>query len=320
MRQYIVTANIRSINARMTIVGILCIFIIILFYVVSRSYKAEFVYFQSLKALQRGDGLVAYNTNVQAISLSPSVTRYHTRLSQTSAALGLSIASRSGTLVGTDGVATISAQDRQTIEQLFRNAILEAQTATRLSPQSITVWENIAQIYHTLMGMIKGADERAITNYQRAITLDPTNPILRLLLGGIYMQRKDYRRAAEQFIISANLKPDYPTPYYNLARAYLLSRDLPNAIAALKSTRSLLSKENPSIATIDDEIAQLERQLENMKTNPSAIFPTPKENKKLSGFEQQPLQLTNPLDISPIDNASVPPQTATPSATQKSVQ
>ncbi|MBI3559922.1 tetratricopeptide repeat protein [Candidatus Gottesmanbacteria bacterium] len=185
-------------------------------YGLTRAYGAELAFAKSLKVLEKRDGTGVYNLQIRAIGLNPRVTRFHTAYSQTNVALANALA----------GTATASAsteqldKDRQMTTQLLQQAIREAKLGVSLAPRNILAWENLATVYQTLTGAAKGADQWAVAAYQQAVSLDPTNPVLRLRLGGAYVGQQKLDLAETSYLTAITLKPDYANAYYNIAFVY----------------------------------------------------------------------------------------------------
>lgn len=191
-----------------------------------RAYAAELVFSQSIRALEAHNGTEGYNFQIQAITQNPKITRFHIAYSQTNLALANAIS----------GAASPSAEDRQTATQLIQQAIREAKLAVNMAPTNILAWENIASVYQTLTGVAQGADQWTVAAYQQAMQLDPTNPVIRLRLGGAYVGQQKFDQAVESYMAAITLKPDYANAYYNLAFAYKQENKYLLAALALKET------------------------------------------------------------------------------------
>jgi tetratricopeptide (TPR) repeat protein len=67
-----------------------------------------------------------------------------------------------------------------------------------------------------------------------AITLHPNSPVLRYLLGLVFIQQKEFDSAAETFKKAISIKPDYDDAYLNLGIAQRTSQKLPEAIVSFE--------------------------------------------------------------------------------------
>lgn len=198
-------------------------------YAAGRGYVGEWQYFQGLLAAQKSMGTASYNWHIAAISTNPWITRYHITFSQ----VNISLANSAASLKQTD-------ENRSMVAKFIEQAISEAKQAVTLNPQNIAAWENLATVYQTLMNAAKGSDVWAAASYQKAISLDPTNPILALNLGVVLVHEKKYDDAIAAFNRAINLRPDFANAYYNAANAYLLKGDIIDAKAAITKTMSLV--------------------------------------------------------------------------------
>ena len=81
-----------------------------------------------------------------------------------------------------------------------------------------------------------------VSSYQRAIILDPQNPIYRLNLGGAYYNFKNYPEAIRLFEQAVALKPDWANAYYNLAWANFQNGSYDRAIQSMNNVLKLVDK------------------------------------------------------------------------------
>ncbi len=268
-------------------------------YGAARAYAAEVTFFKSLVAAQKGLGQDTYNLQIQAINLNPKISRFHIMYSQTNLALVGAIAQG----VGAKEPKVLTDNDRQLIATLIQQAIREAKLGVTTAPGNALAWENLANVYQNLISVAEGADAWTIASFQQTIALDPTNPLLRLNFGGIYVGSKNYDRALEQFSAAAGLKPDYTNAYYNLANVYKLKGDTPQAIAALEKTLSLLKPEN-------NDYFKAKNELEALKM---ASSPPPQPLQTQTDLTKPPT--LQPLVVPPLElPSSAGPDLASPTA------
>lgn len=250
-----------------------------------RVYGAELAFGKSLRAFDNREGTNAYNLQIQAITLNPNVARFHMAYSQTNLALANAIS----------GSASISAtkeqldKDRQTTTQLIQQAIREAKIAIGLAPTNILAWENIASVYQALSGVAQGADQWTIAAYQQAMQLDPTNPTIRLRLGGAYVGQQKFDEAIASYNAAASLKPDYANVYYNMAFAY---REQKKYLQASQTLLQALKYVTPGSADegqakkelneVTELLTEAEKQSLNATSNPAKQDPAPPDTEPLS--------------------------------------
>jgi len=193
----------------------------------SRLFTAEVLHRQ---ALNKGLGTSeAFNFEQRALQLFPWRAIYHTTHALTSFGLANQFA----------GKENPTDEEKNQIQLLVAQAIEEGREATNLSPLDVGNWENLAQIYRSLVGLAEDAETWAADAYQRAIGLDLFNPILRVNLGGLYFQTGQFELAVEQFRTAVNLKPEFANAHYNLAVAYREIERIDLAIKELELTLRL---------------------------------------------------------------------------------
>lgn len=230
---------------------------LVVFYGAGRYYGGEFIYFQAITAAGRNDGSGTYNLTIRAITTNTYMSRYHITLSQVSLALANGLAAKMLQDAATKK-GPVNDADRKLTSELIQQAIAEAKIAITLSPRSITAWENFGNTYQAVMTIANGSDAWALAAYQKALSLDPTNPVLTVNLGGVLVHQKKYDDAVLAFQRAITLKPDYANAYYNLAYAYQQKGDIVNAKAALTKTLSLVPAGSSDYVTAQNGLTALE--------------------------------------------------------------
>ncbi len=135
-------------------------------------------------------------------------------------------------------------------------------TTEILDPRSSANWEYRAMVYKALIGTEKNTNNfssLALQSYVNALTNDPTNPNLRINIGGIYYMNKDYQNAVNNFARAVQLKPDYANAYYNLAHALKDGGAYPQAYVQLQVAKRLLPAESASLEQIDKELEEFKK-------------------------------------------------------------
>ena len=210
---------------------------------------ADFHFAKSIKAAAQNQGTQTYNEQIAAMKLNPWNDNYRVSYSQTNLALGNALASQ----------PNLSDQQKQTVLTLVQQSIREARNAVALEPRRASAWENLSLIYKSLINFAQGADQFAISSQNQAINFDPSNPRLRLDLGGIYFSLKDYQSAGQAFSQAVSLKSDYANAHYNLAQAAKELKLKDQALQQLQLTANLIcsNNQNADCQKINEEIATL---------------------------------------------------------------
>jgi len=244
-------------------VGILLIVIIgATGFLVVQSYAAEYYFKKSVDAIAKNNIKDLYDNQRQAVIINPYIERLRINFSQTNMLIANNVASKAQTNSSnstnpSNSTNQLSDQDRQTITSAIQAAIAEAKAAVALNPQRASNWENLAVIYRNILNVAQGADSWTISAYQRAIVLDPQNPIYRLNLGGVFYSLKNWDEAYGLFTQAVGLKSDWPNAYYNLAWASYQKGAYQQAVNAMQNTISLLDSKT-SKADYDKASKELE--------------------------------------------------------------
>ena len=291
-----------SVWPRVTFIGITLLAAGVVCYGVVRSYLAETTFYRSITLAQQNKGTDTYNTEVAAIKLNPYISNYHIVFSQTNMALATSLA---GSIQQSQTNSTVNqanvTHDRQLVAQLVQQAISESKTAISLNQGNILAWENLARVYSQLIGVAQGADNWAIAGYSQAIKLDPTNPLLYLELGSVYIQTNNITNAITNFSSAVTLKPNYANAYYNLANAYKLNNDITQAIATMKQAQQFVTPGSDDYKTVTSELQSLQQ----------APAPTPTPNT---------IPSKSPATTKPLPTSKTTPSLTAPSTSGLPIQ
>ncbi len=211
-----------------------------------RAYAASLATYKAIRLLPT-NSVASYEEQIKAYQLAPQNPIYRINFAQTSLALAESLAAR----------PSLTDQDRTTISQLIQQAIRESKMAAQIAPASPVAWENLANTYKRILNFAEGASDWAIASYNQAISLDPTNPRLRLDLGGVFYALSDYDNALRQYDLAETLKPDWANTHYNLAAAYKAKENYAKALASMEKVMNLIKLDSPDYALARAEYDKL---------------------------------------------------------------
>ena len=111
---------------------------------------------------------------------------------------------------------------------IFILCSVSANTALSDTSPAEAYYKN-ATVYHDL-----GEFEQAISEYKKAITLNPNSPIIYNRLGVAYSELKQYDTALNAYQKALVLSPTTAEPHYNMGLVYLKQGNLPRAAEAFK--------------------------------------------------------------------------------------
>ena len=299
------------------------LFIVYVFLAVPVLYKtvtmvaADYYHHQALLSANT-NGALTYQYLQKAETFNPQADLYRVDMAQTNFALANALAAKAIPQNGKP--ATLTNQDRQTIQTLLAQSINEGQASIALSPRSARNWEVLASIYQNISGVAQNALAFSLSAYSQAVRLDPLNPTLRLNIGGIYYSVKNYDLATRFYTDAANLKPDYANAYYNLAVAYRDKGDLQDALVVANQAVTLeqSNKGTASYQVAAQLLSDLKAKLSGSnapQAQPSAApTPTPTggaldnvKNVNVNGVNNQPTpQVTPPAAVKKNPKANLP--------------
>jgi tetratricopeptide (TPR) repeat protein len=233
-------------------------------YFVGNAYAAEVMFFQSLQALQANDAGRAFTLQQQVVANNPNSDRYHRAFSSTNFLIAQAISQN-----------TSATQDQKAqITPLIQNAVQQALTAKDIDQRKVENWENLAQIYQSLIGSVQGADQYTIAALVRTIQTDPTNPTQRFALANVYSSVQNYDQAILLFQQTIELKPDWANAYFNLANAYQQKGEYDLAMAALQQTQQYVTANSADSNTLNQQIAAVQKLIDAQKSKTTAATGT----------------------------------------------
>lgn len=196
-----------------------CLVVLLSYYFGFRFYLADINY---LKAQLIPPGEERIKILEKAVSLNPGLSVYQivlarTYLSQISAETGKPLAE----------------QDAAKIQNLVAKAIDKAKRASELSPNNVAGWETLGMIYREIRPLAGGASDWAVKSFQKAIELEPKNPVLYTELGKLYSVSEP-QKARENFARAKKLKSDYLDSQIQDALTYEAEQNLDEAIKRLE--------------------------------------------------------------------------------------
>ncbi len=153
---------------------------IVAFYFVGKMYLADINYRSGQEKLAKGEDLEgALNDFVAAATLNKSRAVYHRGAAQTFMAQA-------------NKEAVKETPDINYVSNAVKLGIDAARTAQTVEPSNVASWEFLASIYQNAGLYVRGADEWIIDSYNKAIELDPNNPIPVVMQGKAYVIKSDH--------------------------------------------------------------------------------------------------------------------------------
>lgn len=195
-------------------------------YVVVGRYLSNVAYAESAAALQAGNLEGAGNAVSRSIQFAPSDRAY-----QLAAAIGIASMNQ----IASD--TTLSQADaQQRFQSVLSTSIEAALTATRLAPNNYQNWAMLGSVYQTVVPLnIEGAYENAKTAYDRAITLNPTSPVLPYVEAQLEIAQKNPVAAEANLMQAINLKNDYTQAIFLLSQLQVEQGRAKEALQAVEA-------------------------------------------------------------------------------------
>ena len=213
-------------------------------------YAPEYYIRKAITSASRQDISGSYDYQVKAISINAQRSEYHRIYANTNLALAQSLSTKQD----------LSDQEKTTAQNLVAQALRNIKFASEnVNPLDPANWSARGQIYQFLIPAAKDADQFAIQAYNTAIQLDPTNPVLRVELGGIYFAKEDYLSAGNLFKQAVNLKDDYANARYNLAYSLLKLKSYDDAKTEFEAAQGLVAKDSEDYKKVAADLEEVNK-------------------------------------------------------------
>lgn len=286
-----------------TVLGVLALGAVV--FLGSPVYAADVAYRKALNSVATAGKYKDVMDNLaSAITKNPRADFYRTDYAQVSLALMQEIAKKE----------ELSDADRNDISQLIQLAIEQGKAGVTLNPVKSANWASLASIYRAIMPVVQGADQFTVSVYQQAIALEPTNPNLRIALGGVWYSLKNYDEAVKSFELAVAAKPDLANAHYNLAIALRDAGKIERAGVELQQTLALVDPNSTDYETAKKELDAIMPQLEALAREATASAQVARGE-----GEQAPLQAPEPAPTPAVDPKLTLPADSAPPASDSAV-
>ena len=222
-----------------------------LFYLMGRTYLAQVYAYRSTIAANNNDGVGVYNYNLSSVQLNQYLDVNRRRFALTNLLLAAGLSNK----------ADATTEDRNQVVTLLQQAIREARAAATLDPQDTQNWQVLAQIYQNMISTAPDAREWAVQAYVKAIETNPSDPNLRIALGGIFLNNNQPQQAVPFFQQAIALKPDLANAHFNLAVALAQVGDLAGAKVSYNNTLNLLKPESDDYINVTKQLEELDKTI-----------------------------------------------------------
>ncbi len=249
-----------------------------LVFAAERSFVGSLYHKKALDSLTQGNLVESYNHYIAAINQNPFSDSYRREYSD----LNIIILAN---MLPQDNETELSEKDKADIQQIANQATREIQIATdRLNPLNVLNWEQRARLYNQLAVLDPNANQFALEATQRALQLDPLNPVLRVGsrdvvgLGGLYFANKDYQNASITFAEAIQLKRDFANAYFNLSLSQAQLKNWDDAISNMEIVLRLIPQDSADYKVAKDSLDTLEKaKIEegNIEQPTPTLQPTP---------------------------------------------
>lgn len=205
-------------------------------------YLAEVNYYKGVRVWQQGKSVQSLDYLTKAVRINPKVDLYWRELSQ------VYLQNINETTRNTDLSQT---EITQRIQLFINNAVNSAKVATDVNPNNVANWSVRGFIYQNLIGVVGGTKDWAVTSYEEALKLEPTNPYFPTQAGVALLRElnflpqeraeereKNLNEAKEQFQKAIELKSDYAPAHFQLAMVYQAQGKQLEAIGELEQAKN----------------------------------------------------------------------------------
>ena len=195
-------------------------------YAVVNNYIAQVHLTRASAALGAGNLPGALDEATRSIAFAPTVAAYQAQAQIAQAQMNQIAAS-----------ATLPAAEAQRQYQgTLSGGINAALTATRIAPNNYQSWVVLGNLYAAVVPVgVTGSYDSAKSAYEKAVELNPTNPILPYLLAQLEIANKNPKAAVELLKKSLSLKADNTAVILLLSQLEVQGGNFKDALAAAEA-------------------------------------------------------------------------------------
>jgi tetratricopeptide (TPR) repeat protein len=223
-------------------------------YLCGRFFMGDMYVKKSMVAASKDDGKATYDYQLKAISLSPRMPAYFQLNSRTSLAIAATILQNEES---TD-------DDKETASKLIQQAVDQAKAAISLNRLDSSNWLTLADTYRQLIGVVEGTADWALQAYQQAVNLNPTNPAIKLDMGGLLFAAGNYEEADRVFEEVVTDKNDYANAWYNWAYTAKQLNRVDYAVVRLEQALRLVPQDSGDYEQADKELTEWKKELDEL--------------------------------------------------------
>ncbi|TSC75342.1 MAG: putative tpr repeat protein [Parcubacteria group bacterium Gr01-1014_30] len=205
-------------------------------------YFAETRYLKGVRAFEKGEVEQSSDYLLRAVNLNPKVDLYWRDLAQV-------LLFRLQDLLTRKDLTQEELSSRGQV--LIADAVNSSTQATQADPRNVANWNIRGFVYRSMIGLLGGAEDWAISSYQRARELESGNPYIWTEIGRVYLLKSDLlerqsketerldslRLAQESFEKAIELKHDYAPAHFLVAMRHIRQGQLAQAIEQLENTK-----------------------------------------------------------------------------------
>lgn len=234
---------------------------------------------QFAKAIRLDRSQVSIDEVIERLDRAATLNRYNDTYYRN---LSQALLFKTNEVVGDTAQDGLTEESTQLLQLLTSSSINAAKRATDIAPYNVLNWRLRGDIYRELMPLVNGADQFAALSYERAMVLEPNNPLGPTGLARVYLAsagqaaqlaqaqdeavREEARQTRNTLLASAEealqkaieLKPDYAPAHFYLARVLEEQGRLEEAFAKLDAIRQY----NPLDVGVAFQLGQLAMRME----------------------------------------------------------
>ena len=287
------------------------------FYGLYRGYYPLMLLRQADLAAANNDATQVYDLQQKAVTLNPYLDINRRSYAYTNVLIAGALANK----------AEVSDEDKEQINLLLQQAVREASAATVLDPLDSQNWQVLANIYSNMIGLAEDAPQWTTQAYINAIQTYPTDPNLRIALGGVLVATEQSQQAVGVLSETINIKPDYANTHYNLAVVLRQLGRLEESMTSYQQTLALVDSGSEDFIKLNQEIEALQKEIDALPKSESAEageepITSPANSITNQQLETQPTDLVNTPPVNdvvipeaePTEPSIVPSDTTTPEA------